>query len=327
MGGQNDQIYWINCFFRLFDFWTSCWEVKMIKFYIDFFRLFDFSTSNLAGRSKWLILLNILFFFTFPPLAGRSTERFYCIYCFFPTFRLFGLLPVGQNDWFYLVYCIFFTFRLLDLLVGGHDFTEYIFFFDFSNSWWERSKWSILLNLFDFFDISTSCWEVKLIDFTRNIDFFRLLDFSSFRPITGSSSWLILLNILMFFDYSAFWWEVKMIVFTEYWFFLTFLPLGGWSKWSFLPNIYWFFSTFRLFDLLGGGMINFTEYIDFFRLFDVSTSCWEIKMIDFTEYIGFFRLSTFQPLGGRSKWSNLLNIFNLREPAALAVGRPESSKL
>ena len=40
-------------------------------------------------------------------------------------------------------------------------------------------------------------------------------------------------------------------------------------------------------------MINFTEYIRFFRLFDFLTFCWEVKMIDFTEYIGFFRLFAF----------------------------------
>ena len=126
----------------------------MIHFmdYIDVIRLSSF--WPLGGRSKWLILLNILFFFTFPLLAGRSTERFYCIYCFFPTFRLFGLLPVGHNDWFYLVYCIFFTFRLLDLLVGGHDFTEYIFFW--------------------FFELLVG--EVKMINFTEFIWFFRHFD-------------------------------------------------------------------------------------------------------------------------------------------------------
>ena len=39
-------------------------------------------------------------------------------------------------------------------------------------------------------------------------------------------------------------------------------------------------------------MIDFTEYIDFFRLFDFSTSWWEVKMIKFTEYVGNF--STFR---------------------------------
>ena len=37
-------------------------------------------------------------------------------------------------------------------------------------------------------------------------------------------------------------------------------------------------------------MIDFTEYIEFFRLFDFLTFRWEFKMINFTECIEFFRL-------------------------------------
>ena len=37
-------------------------------------------------------------------------------------------------------------------------------------------------------------------------------------------------------------------------------------------------------------MIDFTEYNLFCRLFDFSTSWWEVIMINFTEYIDFFRL-------------------------------------
>jgi len=48
-------------------------------------------------------------------------------------------------------------------------------------------------------------------------------------------------------------------------------------------------------------MIDFTEYIGFFRLFDFSTSWWEAKMIDFTESIKFFDFSSFRPRGGSSK--------------------------
>ena len=70
-------------------------------------------------------------------------------------------------------------------------------------------------------------------------------------------------------------------------------------------------------------MIDFTEYIEFFRLFDFLTSLWEFKMMNFTECIEFCRLfdlllggqtdrfywiywilfdfSTFRPLAGRSK--------------------------
>ena len=79
-------------------------------------------------------------------------------------------------------------------------------------------------------------------------------------------------------------------------------------------------------------MIDFTEYIDFFRLFDILTSWWVVKLNDFTEYIVFstfwffkllvggpndifywiywifFDFLTFLPHGGRSKWSNLLSI-------------------
>ena len=44
-------------------------------------------------------------------------------------------------------------------------------------------------------------------------------------------------------------------------------------------------------------MINFTDYIDFFRLFVILTSWWEIKMIDFTEYIEFFDFLTFRTRG------------------------------
>ena len=41
-------------------------------------------------------------------------------------------------------------------------------------------------------------------------------------------------------------------------------------------------------------MIDYTEYIAFFQLFDFSTSSWEVKLIDFTEYIlEFFDFMTF----------------------------------
>ena len=48
-------------------------------------------------------------------------------------------------------------------------------------------------------------------------------------------------------------------------------------------------------------MIDFTEYIGFFRLFGILL---EGQLSDFTGYIGFFRpfdFSTFRPLAGRSK--------------------------
>ena len=54
---------------------------------------------------------------------------------------------------------------------------------------------------------------------------------------------------------------------------------------------------FRLFDFLnswwGVKMINFTDYILIFPTFRLMTSCWEVKMFDFTEYIGNFWLLDF----------------------------------
>ena len=128
----------------------------------------------------------------------------------FHTFRLLDILVAVQNELFYWRYCFFYfwTFRPL----GG------------------RYKWSLLLNIFNFFDFSTSCWEVKLIDFTGYIGLF--LTFRLFDLFLGGQN-------------DRFYW------------------------------IYWIFSTF----------IDFNEYIDFFRLFDFSTSWREVKMIDLTEYI------------------------------------------
>ena len=45
--------------------------------------------------------------------------------------------------------------------------------------------------------------------------------------------------------------------------------------------------------LLEGQLSDFTRYIEYFRLFDISTSCREVKMIDFTDYIWFIRLFDF----------------------------------
>ena len=93
--------------------------------------------------------------------------------------------------------------------------------------------------------------------------------FSTFWPLAGRSNWSILLDMLHF---------------------LTFRPLAGRSNWLILLNIFEFFDflTFRAVGkMVGGQMINFTEYIGFFRF---STSWSGVKMMDFTEYIGFFRL-------------------------------------
>ena len=77
-----------------------------------------------------------------------------------------------------------------------------------------------------FFDIPTSWWEIKMIDFTEYTGFFSTfhlfnllvggqnLNFLTFRSLAERSVWLILLNI----D------------------FLTFQPLAGRSKWSILLN-------------------------------------------------------------------------------------------
>ena len=122
----------------------------------------------------------------------------------------------------------------------------------------ERSKWSILLNILYFFDFLTSCWEVKLIDFTGYVDF------STFRPLAGRSNWLILLNILGVFDFLTFRAVGEMVrgqndrCYWIYWFFSPFNIMVGGQNDRFYW-IYWIFSTFRLFNLLVGvKMINFT---------------------------------------------------------------------
>ena len=58
-------------------------------------------------------------------------------------------------------------------------------------------------------------------------------------------------------------------------------------------------------------MIDFSEYVDIFRIFVFLTSWWEDRLIDFTEYI--LNFSTFRPRrGGESKWSILLKILFFR---------------
>ena len=181
VGGQNDQIYWIYYFFQTFRLFNlqSCWEVKMIDF-TEFIWFFDFSASN--WKVSWTILLHILIFSdisTFRPLAGKS-KWFILLSIFnFSTFRLFYLLVGGQNEWFYRIYYIFSIFRTLD----------------------GRSKWSILLNKLDFFNITNSCWEIKLIDFTTNIDFFST--FGLFDLLLGVQiDWFYWITILIFFDFD-----------------------------------------------------------------------------------------------------------------------------
>ena len=132
-----------------FDFSTSWWEVIMINFteYIDFFRLFDlllggqtdrfywifilhFSTSRpLTGRSKWLILLNILYFFDFS------------------TFRPLG----GSSNWLILL-----------------NYIGFFWIFDFSSCCWEVKLIYIneYIEFYRLFDFSACWWEIKMIDFT-----------------------------------------------------------------------------------------------------------------------------------------------------------------
>ena len=174
-----------------FDFSISCWEVKLIDFtgYIGLFWLFDFSTC-------WWEVIIIDF-----------TEYI----DFFSTFRLFDILVGGQNDRFYWIYCIFSTFRIFDLLVGSKwsNIINILIFFRLFDFWplAVRLKCLILLNILKFFDFSTfrtlggrsewsnllniltSCWEVKLIDFTGYIGFIRLFDFPTLEGGGGGRNW------------------------------------------------------------------------------------------------------------------------------------------
>ena len=171
----------------------------MIDF-TEYIVLLYFSTFlPLGERSKWSLLLNILFFFDFSTsLLEGQTYRLYWIILILLTFRLFDLrvgeinmidfteyigffrlfvLLVGcQNDRLYWTYCIFVVFRLFDLLVGDqNDKFHWIYLdsFDFSTSWWVVKK-SILLQhivFLWFFEFLTSLWGNKMIDFTEYIVF------------------------------------------------------------------------------------------------------------------------------------------------------------
>ena len=135
-----------------------------------------------------------------------------------------------------------------------------LFFFYFSTfrPLGGRYKWSLLQNIFQFFDFSTSFWDVKLIDFTGYIGLFWLFDFLTYfwevkmidftEYIEFSRLLSILMNILIFFDFS------------------TFRSLGVWSKWSIWLNILYFFD-----DLGVGGKNDQFHWLcfDFFRLFDL----------------------------------------------------------
>ena len=94
------------------------------------------------------------------------------------------------------------------------------------------------------------------------------------------------------FDFSTSWWEVKMIYFIEYIaFFFTFrlfnILVGGIND-----HFYWIYSNFSTFRPLAGrsNWSTLLDTLDYFWLFDFLTCFWEVKMIDFIEYIEFFRL-------------------------------------
>ena len=108
LGGQNDWFYWIYWIFSTF---RPLAGRSTERFLLDILNSFDFSTfRTLVGRSKWLILLTIFNFLdisTLRHLGGRSKWLILLNILFFFTFRLFDLLPEGQNDWFYWIYLIF----------------------------------------------------------------------------------------------------------------------------------------------------------------------------------------------------------------------------
>ena len=71
---------------------------------------------------------------------------------------------------------------------------------------------------------------------------------------------------------------------------------------------------FRVFDLLVGGkndQIYWINILNYFRLLDLSTSCWEVKMIDFTEYIGIFRFLGLLLGGQLSDFTGYIAFFRL----------------
>ena len=122
-----------NCIFFAFSTYRplggrSKWLILLeILDFLDFF-----SFRPLDERSKWSILLNILYFFNFLTSCWEVKLIAFTGYVDFSTFRPLA----GRSKW--LILLNIFDFFLL---------------FDFSSCWWngERSKWSILLNILDFF--------------------------------------------------------------------------------------------------------------------------------------------------------------------------------
>ena len=93
---------------------------------------------------------------------------------------------------------------------------------------------------------------------------------------------------------------IKIILyFTEY---IGFIWLFGLLLEGQLSDFTGYMEYFRLFDISPScrevKMIDFTDYIWFIRLFDFLTSWWEVKMIDFIEYIDFLTFRLFDLLVG-----------------------------
>ena len=161
---------------------------------------------SLAGRSNWLILVDILDFVRLFDFSTSCRELkmiyLYRIFWFFPIFRLFDLWVGGQNYQFNSIYWFLSTFWPLAERLNLSILLD-ILNFSTSRPLTGRSKLLILLNILYFFDFSTfrpfggsSNWL-----FLQNIFFFY---FSTFRAVAARSNWLILMNILNFIEFSTF---------------------------------------------------------------------------------------------------------------------------
>ena len=176
-------------------------------------------------------------------------------------------------------------FRLFDLMVRAQHDQIYCIYWNFSNfRLFElvlggRNDWYNCINCF-FFRFFRLLLGGQLSDFTGYIIFFRLFDF---RPLAVSLKWLILQTILIFLG------QIDWF----YWIYWIFWPFDFSTSWREVKKINFteYIVFFRLFNLLlGGQSYQFYWYIGFFQLFDFSTCCCEIKLIDFNEYIEFFQL-------------------------------------
>ena len=115
-------------------------------------------------------------------------------------------------------------------------------------------------------------------------------DFSTFRPLAGSSKWLILLTIFDFFHFS------------------TFRHLGGRWKWWILINIliFWLFDFSISWSKVS--VITLTKYIQFFPTFRPLAR--RLNWSTLLDTLNYFDFSNFRPVGGQSKWSILLNVLH-----------------